>query len=233
MPVLLKDLVARAPQTTDVDAIAVLVDTCERVEGGRTDSLWEDVLFHWQQPNFHLGKDAWVIVTTRGRMVGFACVWHEEHTLISTFVCVHPDYHHRGIGTLLLRLVEVRARQQSLLAAPGTRVVLRGLLNKASQNEQRLFEREGYKAGHQLLRIAFTLVEEKDELPIPDVQRQGQAEISIEHHQLREATPFYDRDGLCRVHVYQTYEKELRPALKTHVHTTHSFKALDVLVGMD
>ncbi|MGH2509752.1 MAG: GNAT family N-acetyltransferase, partial [Ktedonobacteraceae bacterium] len=118
MAVLLKNLVARMPQTTDWEAIAALVGVCESMGDERTDSLLEDLSFYWQRPDFCLAKDAWVIVTTSGHIVGFVCVWYEEHTLLSTFVCVHPAYRNRGIGTLLLRLVEVRARELSRQAAP-------------------------------------------------------------------------------------------------------------------
>ena len=215
MAVLLKNLVTRVPHTKDLDAIAALVVACESVEPGVTDSSLEDLLAHVQQPDFHLATDAWVIVTTGGQIVGFACVWHEQYALISTFLCVDPEYRNRGIGTLLLRLVEVRARQLGRLAAPGACVVLRSLLSKANQNEQLLFEREGYQAGRQFLRISFTLAEDTGVLPVTDAQQRLQADVCLEQGKLLGATPLYDRDGLCNVHVYRTYEKELCSARKT------------------
>src|SRR5579885_2203137 len=124
MAVLLKNLVARAPQTEDLEALSELIAVCENAEDGATGGSLEELLSEWQRPDFHLANDAWVIVTSRGQIVGFACVWHEEHTLISTFICVHPDYRNRGIGTLLLRMAEVRARQHIRLASPEQRVVL-------------------------------------------------------------------------------------------------------------
>jgi len=215
MAVLLKNLVARVPQTEDLEALSELIAVCESAEDGAADSSLEDVLSQWQQPDFHLANDAWVIVTTRGQIVGFACVWHAHHAQISTFLCVHPEYRNRGIGTLLLRLVEVRARQHIRLAPAGARVMLRGVISKANEGAQRLFEREGYAPGRQFLRISFSLAEDTGSLAVADAQQRLRADVSLEQGRLVGAAPLYDRDGLCSVRVYRTYEKELRPATRT------------------
>ncbi len=191
MAVLLKNLTARNPNTEDLAAITELVGLCENSENGMAGSTLEELLSEWQRPDFHLANDAWVIVTTRGQFVGFACVWHEEHTRISNFLCVHPDYRNRGIGTLLLRMVEVRARQHV-----------------------RLFEREGYQAGRPFLRISFTLPEESGQQPA--VARRLKVDVGLEHQgRLSSASPLSDQDALCSVTLYRTYEKELRPAQST------------------
>jgi ribosomal protein S18 acetylase RimI-like enzyme len=211
MAVLLKNLTARNPNTEDLAAITELVGLCENSENGMAGSTLEELLSEWQRPDFHLANDAWVIVTTRGQFVGFACVWHEEHTRISNFLCVHPDYRNRGIGTLLLRMVEVRARQHVRLARPEQRVVLQGLINNANKGAQRLFEREGYQAGRPFLRISFTLPEESGQQPA--VARRLKVDVGLEHQgRLSSASPLSDQDALCSVTLYRTYEKELRPA---------------------
>lgn len=212
MAVLLKNLVARTPQTEDREALSELIAVCEGAEDGAAGSSLEDVLSQWQRPDFHLANDAWVIVTTRGQIVGFACVWREHCTQISTFLCVHPEYRNRGIGTLLLRLVEVRARQHVRLAPADAWVVLRGVISKANEGAQRLFEREGYAPGRQFLRISFSLAEDTGALPVADAQQKLKADVSLEQGRLIGAAPLYDRDGLCSVRVYKTYEKDLRPA---------------------
>ncbi len=217
MAILLKNLVARTPQTEDLGAVSTLILACESAEPGRSDSSLEDVRSHWRHPDFHLATDAWAIITTRGQIVGFACVWHENHAQISTFVCVHPAYRNRGIGTLLLRLVEIRARQHIRLARPGVRVVLRCLVSKENEGAQRLFEREGYQPGRQFLRIFFLLAEETGDLSIPSGQRQLKADVSLEQGQLLGITPLYDQDGQCAVCLYRTYEKELRPAAVEYI----------------
>ncbi len=215
MAVLLKNLTARTPNTEDLAALSKLIRSCEWSEDTMTGSTLEELLSEWQRPDFHLANDAWVIVTTRGQIVGFACVWHEEHTRISTFICVHPEYRNRGIGTLLLRMAEVRARQHIRLAGPGERVVLQGLITNANEGAQRLFEREGYQEGRPFLRISFILPAEGEGQERARAGRRLKVDIGLEQQaSLLGASPLCDQDALCRVHLYRVYEKELRPALQ-------------------
>lgn len=212
MAVLLKNLVARTLQTEDFGAISELLAACENAECSMADSSLEDLLSYWQRADFHLADDAWVIVTTRGQIVGFACIWHENYTLISTFLVVHPEYRQRGIGTLLLRLIEERARQYVRLAQPGARVVMLAQVCRENKDAQRLFEREGFCTERQLLRISFMLAEDTGSLPASKVQKKLRADMSLQQGQLFGTIPLYDHDGLCNVRFYITYEKELRPA---------------------
>jgi GNAT superfamily N-acetyltransferase len=186
--------------------------TCENNGCSIADSTREDLLSNWQQADFHLANDAWVIVTTGGQIAGFACVWHKEYAQISLCLIVHPQYRGRGIGTLLLRLAEERARQWIRLASPDVRVVLFAQLSQDNQEAGRLFAREGYKPGRQFLRISFVLAEDTGVFPVSDAQKKLRADVSLEHGRLSGATPLYDRDGLCRVCFYRVYEKELRVA---------------------
>lgn len=229
MAVLLKNLMARTPRSEDLVALSELIALCESAEDGVAGSSLENLLLEWQRPDFHLANDAWVIVTTGGEIVGFACVWHEEHARISTFVCVHPEYRDRGIGTLLLRMAEERARQHMRLADPRVRVVLQGLISKANAGAQRLFEREGYRAGRPFLRISFTLAEHTGELSTSATSRKFTVDVGLEHRErLLGASQLYDQDGLCSVHLYKTYEKELRPA-RLHEDMEGDLQALGTL----
>ncbi|HEY0756828.1 MAG TPA: GNAT family N-acetyltransferase [Ktedonobacteraceae bacterium] len=210
MAVLLKNLTARTPNAEDLAALTELIHLCENSVGSMVGGTLDELLVEWQRPDFHLANDAWVIVTTRGQIVGLASVWHEEHAQISIFLCVHPDYRNRGIGTLLLRMAEVRARQHIRLADAGQRVVLRGLINNANESAQRLFEHEGYQAGPPFLRISFTLPDESELQP--PISRRFKVDVSLEHEQrLGGVTPLSDHDALCKVNLYRAYEKELRP----------------------
>ncbi|SRR5258708_646388 len=232
MAVLLKNLVARAPRVEELTTVTQLIISCEDAGAGVVDDLLEDVRFYWHQPDFSLPRDAWVIVTTGGQMVGFACVWHQDHIQISTFICVHPAYRKRGIGTLLLRMAEMRARQHARLAQPGARVVLRGLISNANEGAQCLFQREGYQPGREFLRVASHLVEESSEPSIPGVQKELWVDNNLEYGYLQGATPLYDQDGLCSVCLYRTYEKELRPASVLSIEAGRAPDVFAPLVGM-
>ncbi len=209
MAVLLKNLVARTPQTDDLSTISDLIVACENAGYGEADSVLGDLLSHWQQADFHLANDAWVIVTTRGQIVGFACIWHNAHAQLSTYVCTHPAYRQRGIGTVLLRLVEVRARQCLRQALPGEHVALQIQVNSENEGVQHLLEREGYKPGRQFLRISFALAEDSSS---SSATRNLRADVHLDHQGQFAATSVADRDGLCSVRFYRTHEKELRPA---------------------
>ncbi len=212
MAVLLKNLVARAPRVEDLDAISELLAACEKAGYGLVDTVRENVLAYWQQSAAYLANDAWVIVTTRGQIVGFACVWQSDVAHISAFVGVAPEYRKRGIGTLLLRLVEERARQSIRQAPAHVRV---GLLVEVSAEDrwaQRLLEREGYQAGHRFLRVFFAVAEDTGVLALA-AHPQFRTEINLEQGRRADSPVLYDQDGLCSVQFYVTYEKELRPAV--------------------
>jgi len=230
MAVLLKNLTARTPNTEDLAALTELVSLCENSEDGMAGSTLEELLSTWQQPDFHLANDAWVIVTTRGQIVGLACVWHEEHACIATFICVHPDYRNRGIGTLLLRMAEMRARQHVRLANPAQRVLLQGLINTANKGAHRLFEREGYQGGPPFLRISFTLPDETGTSSLLAVPRKLKVDVGLEPRgQMLAVTPLCDQDALCSVRLYRTYEKELRPAAQRSANIENDLEILGMM----
>src|SRR5712692_3119299 len=124
MPALLRNLSARTPTMEDLEAVTELLVACDVAEYGVSDYTQQDVLSDWQRPGFNQKTDAWVIVTTKGQLIGYAYVWHNEHVRIHMLANVHPEYRGRGMGTLLLRLAEVRAREHLKQASPGVQVPL-------------------------------------------------------------------------------------------------------------
>jgi GNAT superfamily N-acetyltransferase len=210
MAVLLKNLLARAPKMEDLVAITELITACDIAEYGIADSTMEDLASNWHQPGFNPAKDAWVIVTNKGQPVGFACVWHRDYEQISTFVCVHPEYRSRGIGTLLLRLVEERARQHVRNARPGARVTLCGTVNSLNEQAMRLFEREGYTSIRKIWRIVVGSNDSNDSVEKSSHYHAGKADLDVDSQRLVDATPLYDRDGVYIIREYVVYEKELR-----------------------
>jgi ribosomal protein S18 acetylase RimI-like enzyme len=207
MAVLLKNLLARAPKMEDLVAITELVAASDIAEYGIADSTMEDLASNWHQPGFNLATDAWVIVTNKGQIVGFACVWHRDYEQISTFVCVHPEYRSRGIGTLLLRLVEERARQLVRNARPGARVTLCGTVSSVNEQAKRLFEREGYTPVRKFWRIA---VRPGDSIEKSSRHREVKADLDVDSLRLVGANDLYDLDAIYVIREYYIYEKELR-----------------------
>ena len=214
MAVLLKNLLARSPKLEDMVAITELIKVCDVDEYGIADSTMEDLASNWHQPGFNLATDAWVIVTNKGQAVGFACVWHRDYEQIFTFVCAHPEYRGRGIGTLLLRLVEERARQHVRNARPGTRVTLCGTVSSLNEQAKRLFEREGYTSIRKIWRIEVGANDSLDKSPL---YRAFKADLDVESWRLVDATQLYDLDAIYIIREYEVYEKELRAGEKLPV----------------
>ena len=214
MAVLLKNLLARSPKLEDMVAITELIKACDVDEYGIADSTMEDMSSNWHQPGFNLATDAWVIVTNKGQAVGFTCVWHRDYEQIFTFVCAHPKYRGRGIGTLLLRLVEERARQHVRNARPDTRVTLCGTVSSLNEQAKRLFEREGYTSIRKIWRIEVGANDSRDK---SSLYRAFKADLDVESWRLVDATQLYDLDAIYIIREYEVYEKELRAGEKLPV----------------
>ena len=211
MAVLLKNLLARSPKMEDLIAITELVSACDVDEYGVVDSKIEDLASHWHQPGFNLATDAWIIVTNKGQAVGFTCVWHKDYEQIFTCVCVHPAYRGRGIGTLLLRLVEERARQIMRNARPDSRVTLCGTVSSLNDQAKRLFEREGYTTLRAIWHIEVGANDLREGSSLPLVIK---AELDVMSQSLVDVTNLYDLDALYVIREYEVYEKELRAGEK-------------------
>lgn len=207
MPVLLANLMARVPTMDDLEDITKLIIACDVAEYGIPDSTIEDLLADWQASCFNLATDAWVIVTTKGQFVGFACVWHKEHEQISMYMCVHPEYRGRGIGTLLLRLAEVRAREHIRQARPGARVALTHTVCHLSEAARRLLEREGYTPVRQFWRM---LIEMDESLKQQYGRGRLKVELAVDSQGTISAKQPFTQGGSYVARQYSTYEKELR-----------------------
>ena len=223
MSVLLRNLLARSPKTEDLVAITELVRACDVDEYGIADSTMEDLVSYWHQPGFNLATDAWVIVTNKGQAVGFTCVWHRGYEQIFTFVCVHPEYRGRGIGTLLLRLVEERARQHVRKARPGSQVTLCATVSSLNEQAKQLFEREGYSALRTIWRIEVGANDSREESTLHTVFK---ADLDIVSQRLVDATKLYDLDAIYIIREYEVYEKELRAGEKLPVSLEDELKVV-------
>jgi len=210
MPALLRNLIARAPAMDDLDAVTALVMACDAADYGLSDGTREEVHSDWQRPGFNLKTDAWVIVTTSGQFVGYAGVWQSEHARMQMFACVHPAYRGRGIGTLLLRLAEARAREHAEQALPGVRITLDTAVSNVNTAAHHLLEWEGYT----LIRHFWRLVIKMDEVPsksFEEFYQHGKLKVDlvVDAQNLMDATQLHQRTGMYVARQYDIYEKVL------------------------
>ncbi len=101
----------RPVQWTDLESVTQLIyDVCA-ADGDTSVAVTPEELKHeWETPDFNLERDAFVVETGEGRIVGFEEFNNSHaHAILQTDGYVHPDYKGRGIGTSLLRVIERRA----------------------------------------------------------------------------------------------------------------------------
>jgi mycothiol synthase len=136
----------RPAQWADVKPVAQLIlDVCT-ADGDPTVAVTPDELEReWKSPGFDLEKNAWVVETDEGRIVGYE-EFNDRHAHASLMGdgYVHPEYMGRGIGTAMLRVLEARAREEIKLAEPDLRVFIRNGMSIGDTVSRQMHETEGY-----------------------------------------------------------------------------------------
>lgn len=213
MIVRLHNLAARVPVLDDLRAVLELMIACDIAEpsGESADAIEEEVRHAWQTSGFNLKTDAWVIVTNKEQIVGYADVRQNENGQFTTLLRVHPDFRGRGIGTLLLWMVEERARQLVQNVSNDLRVTLHSTLSSLNQIGRDLFEREGYTVANRFWRIVI----EMDEMParsFEELSQRGRLKVDVVVDSQAPAGPMQmqRRTGMYMIYQYEVYEKELR-----------------------
>jgi mycothiol synthase len=137
----------RPARWNDLPVVTQLIyDVCA-ADGDTTVALTPEELKHeWENPGFELERDAFVVETGEGRVVGFEEFDPgHEHAILHTDGYVHPEYKGRGIGTALLRVIETRACEEMILARPDVRVSLRSIIDNRDPHSHDLHRNEGYQ----------------------------------------------------------------------------------------
>jgi mycothiol synthase len=153
------DLRLRPVYWNDAEAVAQLIYEACAADGDVIVSMSAEELRHaWQEPEFDLERDAFVVATSAGHVVGYADVSNEHgHATLNMDGNVRPAYKGRGIGTTLLRAVEKRAREMIVLAEPDVRVVIKTTLNRNDRDGNLLHQNEGYQPARYHWRMEIVL----------------------------------------------------------------------------
>ncbi|HJR79546.1 MAG TPA: GNAT family N-acetyltransferase [Anaerolineales bacterium] len=153
----------RPAQWADMKAIAQLIlDVCI-ADGDPTVATSEEELHRfWKSPEVELERDAWIVETDDGRLVGYQEFYNRHaHASFHGDGYVHPEFHRLGIGTAMLRALEARAREEMKLAEPDLRVFIRNAMPTADTSARELHETEGYRS----IRFFWHMETELDEPP--------------------------------------------------------------------
>ena len=153
----------RPAQWADLKPVTQLIlDVCT-ADGDPTVAVTpEELEREWKSPDFELEKDAWVVETTEGQIVGYE-EFNNRHAHASLMGdgYVHPEYHGRGIGTAMLRALEARARAEMKLAEPDLRVFIRNGMMIGDTGSRQMHETEGYRP----IRFSWHMEIKLDEAP--------------------------------------------------------------------
>jgi mycothiol synthase len=137
----------RTARWTDLQPVTQLIlDVCT-ADGDPTVAVTsEELEREWKSPGFELEKDAWVVETADGHIVGYEEFTNRHaHASLMGDGYVHPDDHGLGIGTTLLRALEARARAEMELAEPDLRVFIRNGMMAGDMVSRQMHETEGYR----------------------------------------------------------------------------------------
>ena len=140
-------LTIRPARWADLKAVAQLIlDVCI-ADGDPTVAVTpEELEREWKSPGFKLESNAWVVETDGGRIVGFEEFNNRfAHASLMGDGYVHPEYLGRGIGTTMLRALEVRAHEELKLAEPDLRVFIRNGMMIGDAVSRQMHETEGYR----------------------------------------------------------------------------------------
>jgi mycothiol synthase len=146
--------VVRHPRERDTKSISEVVVAGDIADFGEPDFTEDDLLDDWSRPRFELDHDAWVLSGPTGRIVGYAFVWEAQPgEEVEGDAFVLPEYSGRGLGTLLIELMENRAREIA-----GDRTVTLGLYaSHVNKGKRELLERRGFQSLHTTLRFKIDL----------------------------------------------------------------------------
>lgn len=137
----------RPAQWGDLEAVTQLIyDVCA-ADGDTIVAVTAEELKHeWQNPGFVLERDAFLVETEHGRVVGFEEFNDDHaHAILNTDGYVHPEFKGCGIGTALLHRIEKRALEEMALAEPDVRVSLRSGIDNRDPGSHELHRNEGYQ----------------------------------------------------------------------------------------
>lgn len=155
----------RPAQWADVKRVAQLIlDVCTADGDPTIATTEEDLDSFWQSPDVHFETDLWVVETEEGEIVGYQEFDNRyAHASLMGDGYVHPEYHGRGVGTAMLRMLEARAREELKLAKPDLRVFLRNGMPIGDTSARELHETEGYRP----IRFSWRMEIKLEEPPRP------------------------------------------------------------------
>lgn len=157
----------RAPRPDDAEAVHQLTAISDFHEFGEEEGYTlEEIRDEWDA--LDLNRDAWLVIAPNGSLAGYAYLRDRRHVRVDVEGYVHPEHYGHGIGTMIVRLSEARAREHVPLAPPNARVVLHNWISGTNERACALLEREGYTPVRYFMRMESALDEPPDSPEWPE-----------------------------------------------------------------
>ena len=146
----------RRPTPEDASAITACVLALELTWFSEPDFSVTELEEEWGRPRFDVESDAWVVLDSSGTVVGYASVWDEiPHRDFFCDAVVHPEHRGRGVGGLLVDLMEGRAADH--LALGNGPLLLHNVVAGPDSSAHSLLEFRGYERVRTFLRMVIRL----------------------------------------------------------------------------
>ncbi len=139
--------ILRPATLDDVAAAVEMFNAHARRLTGADEFTADDYRNEWTIPGVNLENDVRVVIAPDGQIAGCMEVWDlsEPHVRVNVWLRVHPDHEANGIGDMLMRWAEPRARQAIAKAPAGARVSLSTFVHDADTASQQVFEQAGLR----------------------------------------------------------------------------------------
>lgn len=148
----------RAPADDDIPAILALLDAFELAHSGQAAGFnAEDIREGWSR--LELATDAWYVSAPDGEIAGYGEISDIGSGRLVADCYTHPRHLGRGIGTLLVRRSEARARELVTNTPAPVRVVIENNVEASDRAACDLLEREGYTGVRYFSQMRIDLVD--------------------------------------------------------------------------
>lgn len=156
-------LTLRTVQKADLHAILDVVNENMVYHYGEPDYDEAFLLEDWARSGFDVEKDAWVVVTEAGVIIGYATLCKEQGEAF-----VHPSYLQQGVRTYLFDVMEAERIKRAVSEAETKEVKMLAWANGLTEEEPHFFEERGYHVIRVFWRMLIDLIETPEAPVVPE-----------------------------------------------------------------
>ena len=154
----------RTPTRDDLPAIAAVIAASDIHDVGAADFSREQLEESWRSGEVD-PANAWLVEDAAGAAAAYLQMELHPGHLADAVGGVHPEHRGRGLGRLILRLSERRARELRSVRDTSVSKALANWIMHGTEDARRLLLDEGYRHARSFFRMAITLEQPP---PAPD-----------------------------------------------------------------